>query len=366
MSVLTADAARKRSQPDKFGARPFFTPGRVETLREVLGPLDSAGLAHSADARVNYEWNQRVMARPLDALPLGPINPWHIDEHYGDQTDDNEAQLAIVNSDWEMAVDCALRYLVTGEDAAARASVRILQAWATIASFDTNSGSRLNWVDKWPMMIQAAMMVRDHSAYTGALHLNLQDVTRRGLALLTAFTNDDNWAGWGVCYMLAAGVFLEDRALFDTGIRRWRTVFDNAVRDDEPFREVYRQGSGTGDGSFGLWYSNFFLSAMTIAAEWARFGGEWLYDYAGADGSTFQGLVLKIRHWTRFPAEYPYNSSGTPSQTVRIMAHDDILHALWPDAESQWLLDHFPTGSTRDNFGMRMFVLAYRYRPLIG
>jgi hypothetical protein len=49
------------------------------------------------------------------------------------------------------------------------------------------------------------------------------------------------------------------------------------------------------------------------------------------------------------------------------MAYDDILHALWPHEESQWMLDNFPEGfDSRDVYGMRQWVLAYRYRELYG
>lgn len=366
MSTLTPLDARTMSIPNRFGDDVFFTPGRVKTLLELLGPFDGDGKVSTSDARVNFEWNNRVMGRSVNYVPQGGINPWHIDEHYDSGGSSNATQIEVINADFETACDLAVRYAVTGDMAAGEATVRILSAWARIDSFETNAGSVLNWNNKWPLLIQAARMVQDHPAYTGAIHIALQDTTRRGLDISAALTHDNNWGAWGCAYNFAAAGFLEDRALHEKTVQRWRTLFDFTVVDNVPVEEIYRQGSGYGDGSYGLWYSNFFLFGMTIAAEWARYGGSWLYDYTAADGSTFKDLALKIRNWTRFPATYPYNSSGTPSETVRILAHDDILHALWPDTESAWLLANFPTGSIRDNFGMRQAVTAYRYRPLYG
>jgi hypothetical protein len=367
VSFLTPEHARTLPMPEKLTlGQAIFTPDRVSTLRTLLGTFDADGKVDTPDNRVDYEWNQRVMARPLSYVPLGALDPWHIDEHYGADGSSNAEQLEIVNTDFEAAVDLALRYQVTGNLAAGAAVVRILSAWARLSGFDTNAGSVLNWNNKWPLMIQAALMVKDHPEYIEPVRAALQDTTRRGLAINTAITHDNNWGAWGCTYLFAAAIFLEDRRLFDRALQRWRTLFDIAVVGNVPVFEIYRQGSGSGDGSYGLWYSNFFMSGMTIAAEWARFGGAWLYDYKGQNGSTFKALYENVRNWTRYPAAYPYNTSGTPSATVRIMAHDDILHALWPHPESAWLLANFPTGSIRDNFGMRQAVLAYRYRPLYG
>lgn len=367
MSLISVLDARVLRQPEKLRVGSvFLTAGRLATLRTRLGAFDSAGMVSTDDPRINYEWNVRIMGRPLTYMPVGPISPWHIDEHYGSDGSSNAEQLNIVNADFEAAVDFAYRYRVTGNLQAGAASVRILSAWARISSFDTNAGSVLNWNDKWPLMIQAALLVKKHPAYTPAIHAALQDVTRRGLDINTATTHNNNWAAWGCCYLFAAGIFLNDPALFERGLMRWRTLIDSTVVNNIPIEEVYRQGAGQGNGSYGLWYSNFFLDGLTVAAEWARFGGAWLYDYVGADGSTFKQLALNVRYWTRNPTLFPYNTSGNPSETVRIMAHDDILHALWPDADSQWLLDTFTTGSVRDNFGIRQAVLTYRDRPLYG
>lgn len=366
MTLVMARKARTLSQPGKFGSVPFFTPDRVATLIPLLN-LDESNVAHSADPRISWEWNNRVMGTSLQYTPQGPLDPFSIPQFYdGEDVEEPSAELDIVDADFPAAVDLAVRYLVLGESAAAEAVATILAAWSNIASFGTNSGSTFRWVSKWPLMIQAAMMIRDHEAYTAQLHEDLVDVTQRTLLLMNEPLLVNNHGSWGACFWLASAVFLEDRELFKRAILRWRLLFNTAIKNNIPINEIYRQGGIQGDGRGGLTYSNFNLYAMTVTAEWARFNGEWLYDYTGSDGSTFREHALLVRHWSRYPNQFPYNSSGTPSQTVRTYPHDDILHALWPDEDSAWLLANFPTGGSMDLFGIRQHVLAYRGRPLYG
>jgi hypothetical protein len=360
-------AIRTTSIASKFGGDVFFNAGRVATLRTMIEPFDSNGDISVEDARINFEWNVRVNGTVENYIPLGPINPWYIDSAYDEPVTATE-QLAIVNSDASAAVDLAVKYLVTGNEYALESVVRILDAWSRINAWGDNGGSQLNWNDKWPMFIQAAMMVRHTESYTDDLDVRLKAVTLGGLnACSVLYGHNNNWSAWGCCLEIASAMFLNDRPRFDAAIIRWRNLFNSTVVNNVPVNEVTREGSGYGNGRSGLWYSNFYLSGLVISAEWARFGGEWLYDHYNVDeGSSLKNLALNIRNWTRHPETFPYNTSGEPSSTVRIMAHDEILHALWPNTDSQWLLDNFPTGSVRDNFGMRQFVLAYRDRPLYG
>lgn len=365
MSFVNALQARTLAQPAKLGSDVFFTAGRLATLTDVLGTFDANGRINTSDARVNFEWNSRVMGTSADYQPQGPLDPWHIASHYTDD-EQNSQQLAIVDSDSNAAVDLALRWRVTGDTAALQGVIRILNAWSNIQQFESTNDSALVWANRWPKFIQAAMMIRDSNAYSNSLNNRLKQTTLRGLEISPAYNRSNNWAGWGLVNEFASAMFLKDQARFTKAVKRWRSLFDSSIVNNVPIEEVYRQLGTQGNGQTGLWYSNFSLDSFTIAAEWARYGGEWLYDYQSPDGSTFKGFYENVRHWTRYPEQFPYNTSGSPSSTSRIMAHDDILHALWPHPESQWLLDRFTNGNARDTFGMRQWVLCYRYRPLYG
>lgn len=368
MSFMTAEVARTKGDRSKFGSVPFFNEGRVSTLLDLLGPLDENNKSNSGIPRLDFEWN-RVATANAAHVPAGPITPfWHVPDTYGDPAGQDEA-LALIGGDFYTAADLAIRWKVLGDTAAAAGCVNILTAWSTQvmpATKPATATGPLAWCNRWPIMIQAAMLVSDYAGYTPALDTALKDLTRAGQMLSLAYTNGNNTAGWGVVYEIAAASFLRDRPMFDQAIRRWYSLFDQTIEHNVPVDEVYRQGGSQGNGTTGLWYSNFTVYAFTVAAEWARFNGEWLYDHTGPDGSTFRGLAELVRFWTRYPASFPYNTSGIPSTTGRSLPHDEILHALWPDAESLWIINRFPNGSDRDSTGIRGAVLAYRDRPLYG
>lgn len=369
MSFMTAEVARTKGDRSKFGSVPFFNKGRISTLRDVLGPLNGSNKSSSGIARLDFEWNQRVTATSAAYVPVGPITPfWHVPDTYGDPAG-QDAALKIIEGDFCAAADLAIRWKVLGDVAAAAGCVRILTAWSTQvmpATKPNTATGPLVWCNRWPLMIEAAMLVSDYAGYTPALNTALKNLTRAGQMLSLAYSNGNNTATWGVVYEIAAASFLRDRPMFDRAIRRWYSLFDQTIENNIPVDEVRREGGSQGNGSTGLWYSNYTVYAFTIAAEWARFNGEWLYDHAGPDGSTFRGLVEQVRFWTRYPETFKYNTSGTPSTTMRSLPHDEILHALWPSAESLWIINRFPSGNDRDSTGIRNAVLAYRDRPLYG
>jgi hypothetical protein len=356
---------RTVAQSYKLGNVPFFNYGRVKTLHPILGEFDSNGHIHTNDDRVNYEWNERVMGTPLGYSAFGPPDPFELTGSYNDPND--AIIIDQIDQDGNAAVDLAVRYLVTGNLDALNGAIEILKDWSVIHTFMSSGNEPLTWASRWPKFLQATQMLQHTEQYTDSLHAALVDVTTRGLEITPSW-RPNNWGNWGVCLDIASASFLGDKTRFKIAVMRWREIFNSAIVNNVPVLEIYRQGNiQVGDGSTGLFYSKFALDAMAVGAEWARFNGEWLYDFVGLDGSSFKGLYENIRHWARYPDQYPYNTSGTPSVTTYNMAYDDILHALWPHEESQWMLDNFPEGfDSRDVYGMRQWVLAYRYRELYG
>lgn len=372
MAVIlkTPEQARTEYFPSKLGSLPFFNEQRIITMRNLLAPLDGSNRTSIGDKRLAYEWNSRVMSTSSAYIPQGPLNPWDIPGTY----DDPEASSIVLNmisQDFNTAVDLALRWRALGDSVAAQGAIRILTAWAVNSTFaadaENSDNGALVWSSRWPVLLQAAMMVRDHPSYTPTLETALRNATMSGAHISMAHRADNNTGTWGIVWEFAVAMFMSDAARFDRAVRRWQSNLNNGVQNNIPVHEIYRHG-GTikGDGKDGLWYSNFFVYALTVAAEWARFGGKWLYDHVTPDGSTFKGLALKVRGWSANPSTFPYNTSESPTGTSRSLPHDEILHALWPDKDSQWMVEGFPTGSDRDSTGFRGAVLAYRYRPLWG
>ncbi|WP_256221000.1 alginate lyase family protein [Microbacterium sp. AR7-10] len=342
---MTAERARQVSQPEKFGtSMPLFNEGRLSTLQQMI--------ADGLPMRMAQKWSG-ILAVDNTYNPVGPLDPWDFPPYY-DNPAASDALLAVFRADAEKAVDLGIRWRMLGNPADAEAVARIITPWANIGTISTAGDSRLNWSNKFPLFIQAAQLISDSAAYTPSLKTAMENIVSRGLSYSSAFVQTENRAMWGCMYNVAAAAFLNDRPTMTKAIARWREVFDSDVKDNIPFREILR-------GDNGLYYSNFLLNAMVQTAEIARFNGEWLYDFRTSDGSTFKGLWERVARWTAVPAEYPYWAG---SSTVRIQAHVDPLHALWPNADSQKLIDTYTT--TQDYFGYRHGILAYRDRPLYG
>lgn len=344
MPLLRAADARTLSMRHKFGnSIPLFNEQRVAALADKI----SKGLS----GRLLQKWNG-ILAVDNTILPTGPLDPWSFPGHYEDP-DGNAAKLAIFRADALPAVDLGVRWKILGDVKDAEAVVRLLTPWTTINTIVNNGNSRLPLCDGWPMFIQAAQLISDSPAYTPSFKNAMENLIARGLSYTTAYIQTENRAVWGCMYDVSAGAFLGDRKVFDRAIARWRELFEHDVKGNIPVGEILREANG-------LYYCNFLLNAMTQTAEIARVNGEWLYDFKTSDGSTYKGLWETVAGWTANPETYPY----WPSNTIRIQAHVDPLHALWPNSDSQSLIDRFTT--TQDYIGYRQGMLAYRDLPLWG
>lgn len=358
--MITADVARTIADRSRFGSG-IVSGARVRAIRDMVA-------SGRMTSRQQAKWAQ-ILARPTPHVIVGPLNPWDISENYGLDQEGSQAALAVFRGDAVPAVDLALRWAVLRDAAAASSVAAILSAWSTITTWQTNSGSRFYWAEGWPLFIEAAFLISDSPAYTMGVRNAFKAATSTAIGLLaTAYTGSNrvnetnNWAAWGLVAEMSTAALLQERARFDQAIFRWRQVLADTIRDNVPKLEVYRQGNSQGNGTYGLNYSNFHLNGLTLAAEWARANGEWLYDYVTPDGSSLRGVWENVRRWTRYPERFPFNSSGGLSYTNRIQAHVDILHALWPHPESADLIGMYDI--TEDYFGVRATDIIYRGQQL--
>lgn len=386
MTLLLAEQARTRSMPAKFGG-PVVHPERVKWLRNAVA-------AGTLTPRMQAKWNT-VMSRPAVHTISRPAAVWNIPENYGSTDDSNQVLLAQFRADSEPAVDYAWRYLVFGNESDAEQVVKILNEYAQTPSFETNPGSTLNFFEGWALLIQAALMIRGSAALTPTVMTNFKAVIALAQATLEpiAYTRPNNWAAWGLAFEMVASMLFTDRPRMLRACGRWRQLFDSSiksgiilqgeVRYNIPILEIYRMGAGQGNGAYGLLYSNFHLSGMAVAAEYARINGEWLFDHVSPDGSNLQGWFLQQVYWTRNPTFEVlwFNTSDEPqyegttyyrsgAYTNRIGQYVDILGALWPNAMADSLMEYNgerPSYNIAADFdGFRGAELAYRHRPLYG
>lgn len=386
MTFLRAEQARVLSQPASFGG-PLIHPARVSWLRDGI-------TAATLTPRMQAKWNT-VMARPAEHTISRPAAVWNIPENYGSVDDANKVLLAQFRADAEPAVDYAWRYLVHGNESDASQVVKILREYARTPGFETNAGSQLNWFDGWPLLIQAALMIRGSGAYTTAVRDDLRAVFQLAFDTLDpiAYTRSNNWAAWGLAMEMVASMFFEDRPRMIRACTRWRQLFDlsirsgielqGEVRHNIPIHEIYRMGATQGNGAYGLLYSNFHLAGMAVAAEYARINGEWLFDHVSPDGSSLRGWFDQQVYWTRNPTfdVLWFNTSDEPqyegtkyyrsgAYTNRIQPYVDILGALWPSEIADSLMESTTARPSyniaQDHYGFRGTDLAYRHRPLYG
>lgn len=396
MTLMNQARVQRLPRANVFGAVPFVSESRIESLREMI----AAGLT----GRMLEKWNI-VLSRPVDYKVLGPINSWVLYQDYNGtpEMEAHDANMeAAIFSDFMTGVDLAFRYRVEtapGREVYAAKVVEILLAWASIEKWDnTPTGSALTWGDHWPILLQAALMIRESPHYTATVDAQLKKKTRAMMPALCIpngvagypISAWNNWSAVGNVSRIACAVFLQDRAMFDASVYRWRQKFNDSVvsnflgvdglyHDNVQQYEVYRQAGGGNDGSSGRLYCDYDFSAMMCAAEWARIGGEWLFDHVAPDGSSLQGLFEEIVLLDRYPdpEHHWFNTSDPPNRFFanQIYAGFDIAHVLWGagNADAEWLVENRGLGPTTggvftdaDNNFMRNTELLYRGRPLIG
>lgn len=369
MTFLNAETVRKLSNREKFDSGILYAEPRIDILKEKIA-------SGTLSPKVQEKWNT-VLDLPETAKIVGLINPWDIPENYGEDGESNVIITARIHADFQAAVGYAFRYLVTGSEIDAAQAVAFIKAYSTISEFKTNAGSTLNWFNNWPLLIQAAMMVQNSKAYTFPVERAFKETLRLAIETLEpiAHTRANNWGSWGLNMEFAYALFTNDRERFDRGIQRWKDLFNDSVnsgfvvnnggpaqgqiKNNVAVREVYRMGGGYGNGGYGLLYSALHLDALVIAAEWARAGGEWLYDHVSPDGSSLRGFWENIarekRHGTPAFSGSPaylnvqwYNTSNKESPgstyyysgyyTNRVGGSFYVLQELWPLKDAEELM----------------------------
>lgn len=419
MTFITQDKIRTISDPIKFVRGEVFSDLRIDMLREAI---DGDTLKPHVQTKV-----ETVMALPDVWIVQGAFNPWNIPENYGDDGDANQAMLLKFHADTKACAGYAYRYKLTGNEDDALRVVNILKEYAKITTFYNNAGSTLNWFDGWGLLIQAAIMVQESPNYTSQVDTSFKATITKALTVLEpiAYTRPNNWAAWGLAMEFAAALYLGDKPRFDRAVVRWRELFNLSVvsnyyvnnggpaqgqyKNNVAWQEIYRMGGGYGNGAYGLLYSAFHLDGLTLAAEYARIGGEWLYDHISPDGSSFKGFWEEISYMKRFgapslSADYLqvqwFNTSNlaTPGTsyyysgyyTNRVGGGYYILQELWPNqnayetmhggfmtvpvapgayppipaGQPSWLYQGVPIA--QDYYGMYGCDLAYSDKPMYG
>ena len=300
---------------------------RIETLKQriqqKIEPNYSAYIAMQKDADAN-----------LNLEPKAPKH-WHVPFYYEDAKGHREAKQSLSDSA-NYAYQFALCYRMNGQEKYAKSAIRIMNAWATsIETMSIKEDSTLSFSYHFPAMIFAADLLKDSPLWPKDEQQIFKTFVRQSTIKLNTMKSKNNWGNWGLVLVMACETYLEDEALFDTGVQRWKEFIERQIAEDGHLpHEVNRN-----EGRSGIWYSNFSLLPQTIAAEIALVNGVDLYDYQAPNGRTLRLAYDKLADWIYQPETFPYwKSDPKKLGGVTYISYFEILNMHWSNKKVSELL----------------------------
>lgn len=386
-------------RPSMFGNH-IVTEARASRMKDNITnnvPVVLDGTQRTSSGRFGFGWNEVLSRTQSEYTPYGlerytvelsdnesagyDNNRLFIRSNYGGSAE-NQAERAVLSShrasDFYNVQAFALKYHVEGDEWAAHQAVNILNKWLDIEFWHMPvSDTRLSMSDKWTGYILSAMMLKGSEAYTSTVEARMRATTAKWWPQIsTAYASgQSNWAGWGCAFEMYCSVFLGERERFNDAVLLWRKIFDRSVLNNEPWTETGRAGGenlGETGGVSGIQYSNFFTNSMVRCAEIARVNGVWLYDHTAPDGSTLRGVYENCISWLRDWTLGPYGGPSTPSRNIQ--SYILILHNLWPNEDSENIVEQKPSASGdavgpsntfQDSTGHSFTPLLYFGNPLV-
>lgn len=329
MMLLRAPAApgRERRAHAQRTRPVFVTEARIATLRaRIRNRVEPTAAA--------FRRVKSVADRELDREPH-VLKEWYVPGYYRDAKGHAGAKRGL-QDDANIVYQQALCYRMTGDEKYARAAVRIVHAWATqVESTSKKDDSTLSFSYHFPAMIFGADLLRVAESFSPESRLRFRTFLREKALPLNTMNARNNWGNWGLVLAMAIATYLDDQALFDRGVKRWKDFIDQQVSEDGHLHhEVKRSG-----GMRGIWYSHFSLMPQTIAAEIARVNGVDLYEYASPRGRTMRRAFDVLAGWTRRPETFPYYNDPKKLRGVTYYSYFEILNAHWPNADAAALLE---------------------------
>lgn len=339
VAPMSFDVARRRAMPEKFGTATFVNPNRVA---EVTARLDALAEPNTT------AWTALLAAYSLTRTPTGPdaTDPYIIPGSVYTTPEENAAAVGAIRGDSVAAYNFALRYRLTGDEAAAEAALGHLEPWSEIVSFGTTGGNtRLGWSVHFPMMLAAAEMIADSAAHTTGFRDDMRALATLSLDVPGSLSrqNTTNQGDWSTFMVMCAGAYLRDQEVFDAACARWRAILNTSIdANGDLWQEIYREHGDIGNGISGIHYCFHAFNPKVYAAELARANGVWLFDYVTPNGHSLRTLWERLVPWLRYPETYPYNTSGEPSEAAELLGQDigalEIAQALWPNDDGAAVL----------------------------
>lgn len=307
----------------------FVSRARLDTLRQRI----------ARKAEPTYGAWQKVKTEADAQLDRAPRVPpvWYVPGFYTD-AEGHRAAKGSLQDDANAAYTLALAYRVTGEEKYARSAARLIDAWAGLRELKRENDSTLSFSYHFPALIFAADLIEDWSGWPAERQQAFRRFVREKALPMNTMDRANNWGNWGLVLVLAAAAYLDDQAIFQRGVARWKEFIAEQIAPDGHL--THEVGRNNGKGDYGIWYSHFSLLPQTIAAEIARVNGVDLYDYAAPNGRTLRQAFERLSPWALHPAAFPYFKGNDPSKlhSTDYVGYFEILNARWPNAAAMEML----------------------------
>ena len=204
-------------------------------------------------------------------------------------------------SDCVAAYTHALLWYHTGDEAHAEKAIEIMNAWSSTIEQHTNSNAPLQaaWVAE--VFPRAAEIIR--YTYDGWAEADIEqfETMLRDVylpLLIDGSSSNGNWELSMIEAVMNIGIFIDDKGVFDKGVKMWRERVPAYVylTSDGPTPVPPPRGNKTGEALIGFWYNQrtfvdglsqetcrdlghvqYGLAAILNAAETARIQGVDLY-----------------------------------------------------------------------------------------
>lgn len=273
---FTGDSIEVRATP--YGG-PFVHPGIVHTIAD-LERMRTNVLATNNPWFMGYT-NMLAEAHSSAAYAIaGPQTTIYRDAITGARPFDFE-------DDCGAAYQNALLWYLTGDPDHATKAIQILDAWATTCTSATGSDTRLACGLQGYKYITAAEIIRHTGAQWSQAQINTcSNFIRTVLLPQNRMYGGGNWGQIGACSALAAGVFMDDEAVFNEALNCIK--FGSPIECDMGIVNYINPGGWTTEADRDIGHWGLALNNLAQCA--------WIAWCQGLDLWTFQNNRILTAH----------------------------------------------------------------------
>jgi hypothetical protein len=297
----------------------FVHPGILNTQAEY-NLMRSKVLAGANPWKAAYD----AIPSYLDYTPLAPSTITITTTGSTGSTDMLKDGLAAYGS--------ALRWIVSGKTEHANKAKQILNAWAKNLKSITGDNQQyleISWYT--PRMAYAAEILKHvpGSGWSAGEQTAFGEMVKRffipklqRIDTSSGGVTRNNWAAYGVNARLAWGVYLDDQALYDSGVKGYKDLvtfyvskFGHNVLNGFTYETCRLSNANGGLEGGDMTHTAMALAGLAAGAEIAKKQGINLYDFKGTDeGFTLRTALLAHGQWWDYPNRSGSTKAGWPCE----------------------------------------------------